>query len=298
MLKSAIRNACLLQALLSPLAQAHQFDEWNQEVQPFQIYGNAYYVGVKGLSAVLLTSPQGHILIDGALPESAQRIAASIRALGFKVEDVKLILNSHTHFDHAGGIAELQRMSGAVVAASPKGALALEQGMPGKDDPQYAYKHGFPPVSNVRRVRDGETLTVGPLAVTARFTPGHTPGGTSWTWSSCEADRCVGIVYADSINPISHDDFRFSHSKAYPTVLADFKRSFKALNSASCDILLTVHPDGNDMWEHLEKAGGKPHALLGDGGECKALVSDVQDALRERLAKERKQAAGKLAARP
>ena len=291
MFKSAVRRSLLLLALISPFAQAHQFEEWNEAVQPFQIYGNSYYVGVKGLSAVLVTSPQGHILIDGAMPDSAQRIAASIRALGFKVEDVKLILNSHTHFDHAGGIAELQRLSGAAVAASPKSALALEQGMPGTDDPQYADKHGFPPVANVRRIRDGETLTVGPLAVTARFTPGHTPGGTTWTWNACEADHCAGIVYADSINPLSSGDFRFSHSTTYPTVLADFQRSFKALNSASCDILLTVHPDSSDMWERLEKADGKPHALLGDGGDCKALVIDVQAALSKRLDKERKQAA-------
>lgn len=277
----------LLLALLSPLAHADQFDEWNEAAQPFQIFGNSYYVGVKGLSAVLVTSPQGHILLDGAMPASAPLIAASIRALGFKVEDVKLILNSHTHFDHAGGIAELQRMSGAVVAASPKGALALEHGMPGKDDPQYSDKHGFPPVAKVRRARDGETLTVGPLAVTARFTPGHTPGGTSWTWRSCEADRCANIVYADSINPISSADFRFSRNSSYPAVLADFERSFKALDAAPCDILLTVHPGVSDIWERLEKAGGKPHALLGDGGDCKALVSDVREALRDRLAKER-----------
>ena len=285
MFKSAVRYSCLMLALLSSFAQAddHRFDAWNAPVQPFQVYGNTYYVGVKGLSAVLVTSPQGHILIDGAMPVSPQRIAASIRALGFKVEDVKLILNSHTHFDHAGGIAELQRMSGAVLAASPASAPALEQGMPGKDDPQIADAHGFPPAPKVRRIRDGETLTVGPLAVTARFTPGHTPGGTSWTWSACEAGRCASIVYADSINPVSSDGYRFSDHGA---VLADFEGSFKVLDSLPCDILLTVHPDNSDMWERLAKAGGKPHALLGDGGACKVLVGEARDALRERLAKE------------
>ena len=291
MFKSAVRYSCLLLALLSTLAQAQQnrFDEWNQAVQPFQIYGNSYYVGVKGLSAVLVTSPQGHILIDGDLPASPQRIAASIRALGFKVEDVKLILNSHTHFDHAGGIAELQRMSGAAVAASPSSALALEQGMPVKADPQFADAHGFAPVPNVRRIRDGETVSVGPLMLTAHFTPGHTPGGTSWTWRSCEAERCADIVYADSINPISSDGFRFSDSTVYPTVLADFERSFRVLNGLPCDVLVTVHPGGSAMWERLAQAGGKPHALMGDGTACKAMVNEVRGALRDRLAQERQQ---------
>ncbi len=289
MFKSAVRYSCLipaLLALLAPCAQAddHRFDAWNAPVQPFQVYGNTYYVGVQGLSAVLLTSPQGHILIDGAMPASPERIAASIRALGFKVEDVKLILNSHTHFDHAGGIAELQRMSGAVVAASALSASALEQGMPGKDDPQSADAHGFPPVPNVRRIGDGETLRVGPLAVTAHFTPGHTPGGTTWTWSACEAGRCASVVYADSINPISSDGYRFSD---HGNVLADLERSFKVFDSVPCDILLTVHPDNSNMWERLAQARGKPHALLGDGDACRALVSKVREALRKRRAQER-----------
>ena len=115
--------------------------EWNKPLEPFQIFGNTWYVGTGGLSSILVTSDKGHILIDGGLPQSAALIAANIRKAGFKLEDVKLILNSHTHYDHAGGIAALQRASGAKVAASPLAAAALEQGGPTEDDPQFTFGH-------------------------------------------------------------------------------------------------------------------------------------------------------------
>jgi metallo-beta-lactamase class B len=144
---------------------------WNVSQAPFRLYGNAYYVGVHGLASVLITSDSGHILIDGDLPESAPKVAASIRALGFRIEDVKLILNSHVHYDHAGGIAELQRLSGAQVAASAPSAEVLKRGQSGPDDPQFGV---LPPIAKISRVqvfKDGETLRVGPLEVSAPAYP-------------------------------------------------------------------------------------------------------------------------------
>jgi metallo-beta-lactamase class B len=111
---------------------------WNKPQQPFRIYGNAYYVGPRGLASILLTSRDGHILLDGALPESVPQVVANIRSLGFRIEDVKLIVNSHVHFDHGGGIAELQRLSGARVAASPWSVEVLTKSGIGKGDPQFA----------------------------------------------------------------------------------------------------------------------------------------------------------------
>jgi metallo-beta-lactamase class B len=215
--------------------------EWNAPGEPFRIYGNTYYVGTAGLSSILITSEKGHVLIDGALPESAQSIAANIRTLGFRVEDVKLILNSHAHFDHAGGIAELQERSGATVAASPWSAQVLEAGASPRDDPQFGKLPTMPKVSKVQVIRDGEVLRVGPLALTAHFTPGHTRGGTSWSWSSCE-QACRDIVYADSLSPVSANDFRFTSSAEYPNAVADFEKSYRTLESLSCDMLLTPHP--------------------------------------------------------
>ncbi|UVW29143.1 metallo-beta-lactamase [Massilia sp. H6] len=156
-------------------------DEWNQPTTPFNIHGNTYYVGTAGLSAVLVTGPQGHVLLDGALPQSAPLIQKNIEALGFKMTDVKLILNSHAHFDHAGGLAALQRASGATIAHSPHGAQVLRDGTPGTDDPQYDPNERFTiaKVAQVKEVEDGATLAVGPLRFTVHYTPGHTSGGTT-----------------------------------------------------------------------------------------------------------------------
>jgi len=178
---------------------------WSRPHEPFKVYGNTWYVG-SALSSILITSKQGHILIDGGLTQTAPQIAANIRKLGFRLEDVKLILNSHMHYDHAGGIAALQRASGARVAASPAARRALEAGEVMADDPQFAFgkEHNeFPAVKDVREVADGQELSVGKLRITAHFTPGHTPGGTSWTWTSCEGATCLSMVYADSLNSVS-----------------------------------------------------------------------------------------------
>jgi metallo-beta-lactamase class B len=146
-------------------------DEWNRPREPFKIFGNTYYVGVAGLSSVLVASSAGLVVLDGALPQSAPLIAANIRKLGFRIEDVKLIVNSHAHYDHAGGIAALQALSGARVAASAPGAWALAHSHPTRDDPQFRSGHDpkvrFPRVTRVEVVRDGQALTVGDVTLTA-----------------------------------------------------------------------------------------------------------------------------------
>jgi metallo-beta-lactamase class B len=261
--------------------------EWNTSQQPFRVYGNTWYVGVHGLSSVLITSPQGHVLIDGDIPESAPKIAASIRALGFRMEDVKLILNTHVHFDHAGGIADLQRMSGATVAASPSTARVLKLGHSEPDDPQFGKLPPIKTVAKVRVIQDGETLHVGPLAVTAHFTPGHTRGGTSWTWQSCEHERCLNIAYVDSLTAVSADNFRFSSNTTYPEVRQDFEKSFATVSALPCDILLTPHPNASNLWARLEKRdkGGDANALV-DPGACKRYAETARVSFQKRLASE------------
>jgi metallo-beta-lactamase class B len=226
---------------------------WNETQAPFRLYGNSYYVGPRGLGSILITSDKGHVLIDGALPESAPKIAANVRSLGFRVEDIKVILNSHVHFDHAGGIAELQRMSGAEVWASPASARVLEHGGVGRDDPQFGLIQPIARVSSVSVLKDGGVVRVGALDVTAHFTPGHTPGGTSWSWKSCEAQRCLDMVYADSLTPVSAPDFKFTNNQSYPGVLKDFQKSYATLTALPCDILVSTHPAVTGLWERLEK---------------------------------------------
>ena len=246
---------------------------WNKPQQPFRIYGNTYYVGPHGLTSILLTSKDGHVLLDGALPESVPQIVANIRSLGFCIEDVKLIVNSHVHFDHGGGIAELQRLSGAKVAASPWSVEVLTKSGVGKGDPQFSIATPVALVPRVDTLRDGQTLRVGDIELTAHFTPGHTPGGTSWTWKSCEGGRCRNLVYSDSMTAVSSDSFRYSDSREYPTAVQDFEKSFAFLRSTPCDILLTSHPDASQLWRRLERRerGVRPNPMISPHA-CKELA--------------------------
>jgi metallo-beta-lactamase class B len=258
-----------------------QCAEWNKPQTPFRIYGNTYYVGPHGLSSVLITGPEGDVLIDGDLAESAAVIAGNIRALGFKVEDVKLILNSHVHSDHAGGLAALQRMSGARVLASAASGAVLKNGRPGRDDPQFGELRAIAPVHRLGVVRDGETVRVGPIALTAHLTPGHTPGGTSWTWRTCEGGRCEQMVYADSVTAVSATRYKFSQ---HPEVQAQFARSFAWLDAVPCDVLITPHPDASDFWERTDVGRREP---VVDAGGCRKLAEEGREGLKRRLGEER-----------
>ncbi|HKE26723.1 MAG TPA: subclass B3 metallo-beta-lactamase [Bryobacteraceae bacterium] len=277
------RSVILLTMMAGALG-AQDRASWNAPQEPFKIYGNSYWVGTHGLGSVLITSPQGHVLIDGALPESAQQIAAHVRALGFRVEDIKLILNSHVHYDHAGGIAQLQKLSGARVAASEWTAAVLRSGKVARDDPQYGSIAGIARVARVETSSDKATLTVGPIAVTEHLTPGHTPGGTSWTWQSCEGARCLNLVYADSLTPVSSDGFLFSRGN----LASEFDLSDVFLESTPCDILVTPHPDVSNLWERLAKRSTNPDALV-DSRACKDLAARAREQLKQRLAKEQGQ---------
>lgn len=259
-----------------------QCAKWTEPQTPFQIYGDTYYVGPRGLSVILIASNRGLVLIDGALAESAPAIAENIKTLGYRVEDVKLILTTHVHHDHAGGIAALQKMSGARVLASPWSAELLRAGGVAKDDPQYGEIRGVQPVAKVGHVKDGEIVKVGPIVVAAHFTPGHTPGGVSWTWKSCERDRCYAMVYADSVTPVATDGYKYAD---HPELLAGFEKSFQFLETVPCDVLMTPHPDASEFWERVD--GGK-REVLSDPGGCKQLATDGRGALKIRLRDEGK----------
>lgn len=260
---------------------------WNIPQQPFRIYGNTYYVGTHGLSSVLITSSSGHVLIDGGLPESAAQIAANVRQLGFRVEDVKVLLNSHVHFDHAGGLAELQRSSGAKVFASRSSAAVLRTGNASRDDPQYGLARPIAKLAKVGVVKDGDVVRAGPLKIRAHMTPGHTSGGTSWSWQSCEQDNCLNMVYADSLTAVSADEFMYTNSRAYPHALSDFDKSFATLAALACDVLLTPHPELSGLWEKLEQREKvtTPNPLI-DPNACKVYADAARAGLARRVARE------------
>lgn len=297
----------------------HQCDDcpgWNKAREPFKLYGNTYYVGTDGLSSILIAGDAGHILLDGGLEQSAPLIDANIRKLGFRTQDVKLIVNSHGHFDHAGGIAALQRFTGAIVAASPSGAQALQNGINTPDDPQAGFARefiSFPPVKNVRVIKDGEVQRVGSLAITPHFTPGHAPGSTTWTWQSCqpsppeaasarsrqssldssraaadEAQKCLNIVYADSITAVSAPGFRFSDK---PELVAQLRRSITLVGELPCDVMVSTHPGFTRIDDKLkrraERAGSGTDPFI-DPQACRAYAANAMKGLETRLAEEKK----------
>ena len=265
--------------------QCESCEQWNVRQAPFRVFGNTYYVGTRELSAVLIASDEGLILIDGALPQSVPQIADHIRALGHDPRDIKFILNSHAHFDHAGGLAQLQRLSGAKVLASPWSAEALRKGAPAADDPQHGVAApGMEPIKEVEVLRDGQVVRLGNLALTAHFTAGHTPGGTSWSWMSCEQARCLNLVYADSLTAVSADDYRYTD---HPDLLRRFRESFEKLEALPCDILLSAHPGFSGTLQKLEarEQRGQADAFV-DANSCRKYTATARTGLERRMARE------------
>lgn len=284
LLSRAALGACIG---LSMMTSAHAGPpEWTQPQKPFRIYGNAYYVGTRGLTSVLIQSSDGLVLIDGTLPQNAAQVEANIKALGFKLSDVKFILNTHAHSDHAGAIAALARDTGARVMASEVGAKELMLGGKYPDDPQFGDAPDYPPVAHVDTVADDGVVRVGNVEITAHYTPGHTPGSTTWTWQSCEGDRCLHMVYADSVSALTAGTFRYS-DPAHPERVQNYRRGLAVMAALPCDILVTPHPDQIDFLEHVAQrdAGAKPDPLIKPDA-CRAYAAAGGRSLDARLAKE------------
>jgi metallo-beta-lactamase class B len=210
-----------------------------QPAEPFRIAGNLYYVGANDVTAFLLTGPDGHIVLDGGYPSTATMIMASIAQLGFDIKDVKLLLNSEPHPDHAGGLAVLQEASGAELWASEASADTLASG---GDDPdtilplralQWIGLVGYPAMRVDRRFKDGETIRLGPIALTAHVTGGHTRGCTSWSLRVRDGDRVLDVVSACDLGRLA--------TSQYPEQVADLERSFGVLRGLPVDIWVTCH---------------------------------------------------------
>jgi metallo-beta-lactamase class B len=252
---------------------------WSDTAPPAHIFGNVYLVGTCGITSILITSDSGHVLIDGATEEAAPFIAENIRALGFDVHDVRYLLNSHEHFDHVGGLAKLKEITGAQLLARAEAKASLESGVTRGIDPQFGSISKFAGVGVDRVITDGEAVTLGPLRITAIASPGHAPGGTSWTWKSCEGSTCYDFVYADSLGAVSADSYKFSEHLDYVVV---FQATIDKIASLkSCDILLTPHPSQSDLFERVSGA-----APLVDSTACARYAATAKEKLTARLAKE------------
>jgi len=259
-------------------ALCKDWDDWNKPAPPVRIHANTYLVGTCGIAAILITGTAGHILIDSGTEQGADLVADNIQRLGFRLEDVRILLQSHEHIDHVGGIARLQRLTGAQLYASPAAAKVFESGVDNADDPQAGTQ---PPIDRAhvdRVLRDGEEVRLGNLALTAIATPGHTPGALSWHWGSCDGGVCRRIVYADSLPPVSRDGYRFSDHPAY---VQAYRASLNKLRQVDCDILLTPHPSASKLIDRM--AGRAP---IEDRDACRAYADSMGKELDERLAKE------------
>ena len=259
------------------------WDEWDKAAPPFRILGDSWYVGTCGIAAILVASPQGHVLIDSGTEAGGELILANLRRIGVDPEDVRYILASHEHFDHVGGHAILAKATGAQIIASPLAAPVLESGMVSDEDPQADADHpAMTPVKVARMIQDGETLTLGDIAITAHATPGHTPGAMSYTWTACASDdeppACRRIAYVDSLSPVSADNYRFSD---HPQTIAAFRTSISKVSQLPCDELLTPHPSASSMIEKLRDG------TLGSPGQCQRYAAALTSALDKRLSKER-----------
>ena len=200
---------------------------WNQPVEPFRIAGTVYYVGAAGVSAFLIRTSEGAVLLHGGLPETAPLIAASIAKLGVDIRDVKQILHSHAHYDHVGGIAELKRLSGASLAVSAPDAKVMEAGGP-----------NMPAVKVDRIIADGDTVTLGGATLTAHLTPGHTKGCTTWTMTTKEADRAYDVLFHCSSSIVD----KLVGNQGYPNIVEDYETSFAKIRALKADIFLANHP--------------------------------------------------------
>jgi metallo-beta-lactamase class B len=253
-------------------------DDWDKPAPPVRLHGNTYLVGTCGISAILITGSAGHILIDAGTEKGADLIADNIRALGFDLADVQVLLHSHEHHDHVGGMARMQQLTGAQLVASAPAAAVFATGATAADDPQAGLHKPFA-AARVGRVLDKVMdVRLGNLALTAIATPGHTPGALSWHWGSCDGGVCRRLVFADSLTPVSRDDYRFSD---HPEVVAAFRASFARLEKLDCDILLTPHPAASDLRRRVAAGVLNPNA-----NACRAYADAREKQLDERLAKE------------
>lgn len=253
-------------------------DGWSDPAPPARIHGNTYYVGTCGITVLLVTSPDGHMLIDAATAEAVPHILANVRALGFDPRDIRYLLNSHEHIDHAGGFAALKAATGAQLWVREPAQKILETGQVDPADPQAGIIADMTPVRVDRIVGDGQIIGVGTIALTAIATPGHTVGGTSWTWTSCAGADCRTIAYADSLSAVSADDYRFTD---HPGRVAPFRVTFDRVAALPCDILVTPHPGASALFERL--AG---ETALIDDRLCDHYADRARSRLDQRLMQE------------
>ncbi len=240
---------CVLAGILpSSFARAEQPAAWSEPTKPFKILDDIYYVGTKGLASYLIVSDGEAILLDGTLEENVGYIEQNIKSLGFGVDDVKIIINTHAHYDHAAGIAGLKRDTGAQVMAMEEDRSALENWQHEGDNIYGATR--FPAVTVDRVLHDGDTISVGSVTMTATLTPGHTKGCTTWSMSARDGAATRQVVFPCSLTVAGN---KLVGNAGYPKIVEDYEKSFEIVKSMKADIVLPAHPEFGDLFARKAK---------------------------------------------
>jgi metallo-beta-lactamase class B len=249
-------------------------------VEPFRIAGNIYYVGSSDLTSYLIVTPKGNILIDSGMKEMVPQVKSNIAKLGFKLEDTQIILNSHAHFDHAGGIAELRRMTKARFLASELDAPLLSRG--GIDDPNFGDRFSFEPTKPDGLLKNGDTVKLGGTSLKANVTSGHTKGCTTWTTTVRESNRDLNVIFVCSV---SSPSYKLVGNEKYPDIAADYRKSFEWLANAKVDVFLASHAGFFDLEGKSKKlaAGSVTNPFIDPQG-YKEFIESNRKAFDEKLA--------------
>ncbi len=280
------RNSFLLTAAMALFtcfghAASNQRAEWNRPIAPFHIIGNVYFVGTHGLGVYLITTPKGDILLDGALPESVPQIERNVAALGFKLTDIRYLLNSHAHYDHSGGLFELKRASGAQMVASRGDKPDLESGLTESFGAGWDQRERGVKVD--RAIDDGDTVSLGGVTLTAHVTAGHTRGCTTWSLPVQDKGKTYQVVFYCST---SVPGYPLLNNRLYPTIVSDYQHSFRVLRSLPCDVFLTNHTGFFHMDEKLAaRKPGAPNPFVRPG-ELAAYVDQSRRDFEQELAKQ------------
>jgi metallo-beta-lactamase class B len=255
--------------------------DWTRPFTPFRIAGNLYYVGSADLASYLIVTPKGLILINSSLEASVPLIRKSVEDLGFKFADIKILLISHAHNDHCAGSAQIVKLTGAKYDVMDADVPVVESG--GRADFQYGADADdrYPPTRVDRILHDGDTVQLGDTVLTARLTPGHTKGTTTWTMDEKENGRTLHavIVGSPNVNP----GYKLVGNQAYPQIAADYKRGFAVLESLPCDIFLGAHGAYFGMKEKYARwKNGDKNAFIDPAG-YKAYIADRERAFEAEL---------------
>ena len=255
----------------------------NQPVEPFKIIGNIYYVGASDVTSYLITTPKGHILIDAGFEETVPQIRQNVAKLGFKLEDVKILLINHAHYDHCGGLARLKELTGARLLASPPDTPVLEDG--GKSDFRFGDNEPlFTPVKVDKILKNNEIIELGGTSLTTLFTFGHTKGATSWKTEVTENKQKYMVVFASSLTTL---DYALVDNPKYPNITADFSNTFTTLKKIPADVLLSSHGSFFDLTEKSAKlrAGAKPNPFVGRA-QYKNFIARMEKAFQDKLSQQ------------